>query len=73
MKNLTLPRQIIKEDGLVILPLKEYEKMRKKVAKLTEKKKVLTEEARVLEMIAEGEKEYREGKLKSIKSLAELD
>ena len=47
--------------------------MRKKVAKLTEKKKVLTEEARVLEMIAEGEKEYREGKLKSIKSLAELD
>ncbi len=71
-KNLTLPRQAIKEDGLVILPLKEYEKMRRKMAKLIEGKNALAEETRVLEIVAEGEREYREGKLKSIRSLAEL-
>lgn len=72
-KNLTLPRQTIKEDGLVILPLKEYEKMRRKMAKLAEREKALAEEARILEIVVEGEREYREGKLKSIKSLTELD
>ena len=71
-KNLTLPRQAIKEDGLVILPLKEYEKMRRKMAKLIEGEKALAEETRVLEIVAEGEREYRGGKLKSIRSLAEL-
>lgn len=61
-KNLTLPRQVIEEDGLVIFPLREYEKMSKKMARLIEEKKVLTEEARVLEIIAEGEREYKGGK-----------
>jgi len=65
-KNLTLPRWAIQEKGMVILPLREYEKMWRKMARLAE-------EAKVLEIIAEGEREYRGGKLKAIKSLAELD
>jgi hypothetical protein len=71
-KNLRLPRQAIKEDGLVILPLKEYEKMRRKMAKLIEGEKALVEETKVLKIVAEGEREYRGGKLRPISSLAEL-
>ena len=46
----------------VILEMKEYTKMLS-----------LLEEARVLKIVQEGEKEYREGKLKSISSVSELD
>ena len=60
-KNLILSKQAIQE-GVVILPLKEYEKMWKKMRKLVEEKKNSVEEARVLEIITEGEREYRGGK-----------
>ena len=33
----------------------------------------LLEEARILKIVQEGEKEYRDGKLKSIRSVSELD
>ena len=46
----------------VILEMKEYTRMLS-----------LLEEARVLKIVHEGEKEYREGKLKSIRSVSELD
>jgi len=72
-KNLTLPKEILKEKGVVILPLRKYERMKEKIEKLEREKKLSAEEAEVLKIIAEGEKEYREGKLKTIKSLAELD
>ena len=72
-KNLTLPRQAIQEEGMVILPLKEYEKIRKKMETLEKERQISMEEAEILAIIAEGEREYKEGKLKAIKSLAELD
>jgi len=72
-KNLTLPRDAIQEKGMVILPLKEYEKMRTKMVKLEEERRTSMEEAKVLAIIAEGEREYKGGKLKAIKSLAQLD
>ena len=72
-KNLTLPKHAIQEKGMVIFPLKEYERISKKIARLVKEKKALTEEARILSIIAEGEREYRGGKLKAIKSLVDLD
>lgn len=72
-KNITLPKSILKEKtGVVILPLVKYEKMREKMRKLEKERKLAAEEGEILEIIAEGEREYREGKLKPIKSLAEL-
>ena len=70
-KNLTLPRQAIKKEGLVILPLKEYKKMWDKIEKLAEEKKASIEEIKILEIIAEGESEYREGKTIRANSLKE--
>ena len=46
----------------VIIERKDYEKMLH-----------LLEEAHVMKIIREGEKEYRNGKLKPIKSLSDLD
>lgn len=73
-KNLILDDKIIREKkGMVILPLLEYEKIKKKIGKLEREKRIFEEEAEILKIIAEGEKEYKEGKLKPIKSLKELD
>ena len=72
-KNLTLTKEILKREGLVILPIKEYEKIRNKIERLKREKDLSRKESEVLKIIAEGEKEYREGNLKSIKSLADLD
>ena len=72
-KIITLPKSAIRKEGMVILPLAEYEKIRKKIEKLKKEKKLSVEEAEILKIIAEGEKEYKEGRLKPIKSLAELD
>jgi len=72
-KIITLPKSAIRKEGMVILPLTEYEKIRKKIEKLKKEKKLSVEEAEILKIIAEGEKEYKEGRLKPIKSLAELD
>ena len=46
----------------VILEVKEYEKML-----------ALLEEAHILNIVREGEKEYRQRKLKPIRSMAELE
>ena len=46
----------------VIINIKEYVKMLH-----------LLEESQILKIIREGEKEYKEGKLKPIHSLSELD
>jgi len=62
----------LREKGVVILPLRQYEKIKKTMERLEEAKRLATEEAKVLRTIAEGEKEYREGKLKPLKSLAAL-
>lgn len=72
----TLSQPIIKIDrrdlkeGVVVLPLREYRAMQEKAAPtyyLTGKK------ARELDkLVEEGLKEHREGKTRSIKSLADL-
>ena len=63
--NTAIIKETFKKKGVVVLPLQTYEKMRERLS-------VLQEEARALQIIAEGEKEYKEGKLKPIKSLGEV-
>ena len=71
-KNLILSERTIKEKRrMVILPLVEYEKIKKKIGKLERERRVLEEEAEILKIITEGEKEYKEGRLKPIKSFYE--
>jgi PHD/YefM family antitoxin component YafN of YafNO toxin-antitoxin module len=56
---------VIDENGkrtAVIIDAKEYTKILR-----------LLEEAQILKIIREGEQEYREGKLKPIQSLSDLD
>jgi len=75
MVNLTknsVVSKALKEKGVVVLPLDKYEKMREKIEKLENEKRLAAEEVETLRIIAEGEKEYKEGRLKSIKSLADL-
>jgi len=72
MNTITIPKvKIEKEGGVVILPLKEYQKLcemavptyylKGKAAKNLDK------------LVEKGLKEYRAGKCKTIKSLADLD
>ena len=71
-ENLILPKGTFRKKGIVILPLVEYEKIREKMERLERGKRVSQEEVKTLKIIAEGEKEYKDGKLKRINSLAEL-
>ena len=73
-KTISVPSAGLKRrGGVVVLTLPEYEKMRKKIERLEREKETTEEEARILKIIAEGEQEYRGGKLKPLKSLADLD
>jgi tetrahydromethanopterin S-methyltransferase subunit A len=63
---------IRRREGIVILGLPEYEKIKKKIEKLEKERKFRLEEEKILKLIKEGEREYREGKIKPIKSLKEL-
>ena len=72
-KNLiTIPREAArKAGGFVILPIKEYEKLREQSVPTYY---LSGKEAKELDkLVREGEKEYREGKCESIKSLSDLD
>ncbi len=65
MQTIFHEKFVIDENGkrtAVLIDAKEYAKMLR-----------LLEEAQVLKIIREGEKEYRQGKLKPIYSLSELD
>ena len=65
MQTVIHKKFIVDEKGrrtAVIIDAKEYEKMLK-----------LLDEARALKIVREGNAEYRNGKLKSIKSLSDLD
>ena len=57
--------------GMVILPLKEYEKLRQKAAEVFSLKGKETIDLDCL--VRDGEAEYKAGKCKTIKSLADLD
>jgi hypothetical protein len=70
--TITISKKIIeKEKGVVILPLGEYKKL---CAKAVPAYYLKGKEAEKLDrLVKEGLKEYRKGKCKSIKSLADLD
>lgn len=72
MANITISKaKIEKEKGVVLLPLREYERLLKSAVPtyyLTGK------EAKKLDkLVDEGLREYRAGKTRKIKSLADLD
>ena len=71
MATITIPKNLIKNDDLVIIPRKEYESMK---AKITPTFYLKGKEAEKLDkLVKEGLKEHQEGKCKTIKSLADLD
>jgi len=63
--NTAIIKETLRKKGVVVLPLKTYEKMKDQLS-------LLQEETRVLQIIAEGEREYKEGKLNPVTSLNEL-
>lgn len=63
--------KIRQEGGIVVLPLKEYQKLYKRAVPTYYLK---GKEAKKLDkLVEEGLEEYRKGKCKEIKSLADLD
>jgi len=64
-------KSVKKAGGFVILPLKEYERLRQEAIPTYY---LHNKEARDLDkLVNRGEREYREGKCKEIKSLSDLD
>ena len=72
MATITIPKEKIKkEGGVVILPLREYQKLCQRAAPTYFLKR---KEAEKLDKLVEGGLEaYRKGRCKTIKSLADLD
>lgn len=71
MNTITIPKNLIKNDDLVIIPRKEYEKMK---AQMIPTFYLKGKEADKLDkLVKDGLKDYRDGKCKTIKSLADLD
>ncbi|OGZ33815.1 MAG: hypothetical protein A3I88_03485 [Candidatus Portnoybacteria bacterium RIFCSPLOWO2_12_FULL_39_9] len=60
-------------EGVVILRRRLYDKMREKIQKLQDALREQREIDEVKKIIEEGERDFREGKLKPIKSLSDLD
>lgn len=64
-------KQIQKQGGVVVLPLKEYQKLREQALPTYYLK---GKEAKALDILVEkGLRGYQDGKYKTIKSLADLD
>jgi len=70
--SITISREAVqKKDGVVILPLRVYQKLCERAVPTYYLK---GKEAKELDkLVEEGLREYRKGKCKSIKSLADLD
>ena len=66
----TIPRSIARNDDLVVIPKKKYEEFLN-LRKFAEKR--LAEEKEIDEAISIYKKEKKAGKLKVLKSLADLD
>jgi len=71
MATITIPKNLIKNDDLIIIPRKEYETMKAQILPTFYLKG--KEADKLDKLIREGLKEYQEGKCKTIKSLADLD
>ncbi len=70
MVTITIPKNLIKNDDLVIIPRKKYEEFLN-LEKMIEKR--LAEEADTDLAVQIYKKEKQHGKLKALKSLADLD
>jgi len=72
MQTITIAKEKIeKEAGMVILPMKEYQKL---VARAVPTYYLVGKEAKKLDrLVVEGLKEYKAGKTRKIRSLADLD
>lgn len=72
MNTITIPKnKIKKEGGVVILSLKEYRRLSERSVPTYYLKGKAAE--RLDKLVEKGLKEYREGKTKTLKSLAGLD
>ncbi|MBI4993981.1 hypothetical protein HZC33_03490 [Candidatus Wolfebacteria bacterium] len=70
MNTITIPKNLIKNDDLVIIPRQKYEEFLN-LEKIIEKK--MAEEADIDLAVQIYKKEKRQGKLKVIESLIDLD
>lgn len=59
-RNITLPKSLIKKEGLVILPLEKYEKMKEDLEMIQSKK--------LLKDIAKARQEIKKGKVISLEN-----
>lgn len=70
--SITISRETVqKKGGIVILPLREYQKLCERAVPTYYLKGKKAEE--LDKLVEEGLKEYRKGKCKTIKSLSDLD
>jgi hypothetical protein len=71
MNTITISKREISREGVVVLPLKEYERLKAQAVPtyyLTGKKATALDR-----LVKQGLKEYKAGKCKTIGSLSELD
>ena len=75
MATITISKEKIKKhQGVIVLPLKEYQKILARAAQAVPTYYLTGKAAKRLDALVEdGLKEYRRGKTKKIKSLADLD
>lgn len=71
MATITIPKNLIKNNDLVIIPRKEYESMKARMFPVFYLKGKKAE--KLDRLVKKGLRDYREGKCKTIKSLADLD
>ncbi|MBU2109971.1 hypothetical protein KKB71_03440 [Patescibacteria group bacterium] len=60
-RNITLPKSLIKKEGLVILPLEKYEKIKEDLEMIQSKK--------LLKDIAKARQEIKKGKVISLENI----
>ena len=71
MKTITIPKKLDKEEDLVVIPRQEYEKMKAQGIPTFYLKGKAAEKLDL--RVTQALKEYRAGKTREIKSLADLD
>ena len=71
MNTITISKRQVAKGGVVVLPLKEYERLKEQSIPtyyLTGKKALALDK-----LVAQGLKDYKAGKCKTLNSLADLD
>ena len=71
MNTITISKRQVAKGGVVVLPIKEYERLKEQAIPtyyLTGKKALALDK-----LVAQGLKDYKAGKCKTLNSLADLD